>query len=43
LILVGLVVALLGSVLGAALLLRLHALAGQVSLDAAVSIGTGNR
>lgn len=35
LILVGLVVALLGSVLGAALLLRLHAQAGQVSLEAA--------
>jgi uncharacterized MnhB-related membrane protein len=33
LILVGLVVALVGSVLGAALLLRLHALAGQVSLE----------
>ncbi|WP_058554547.1 hydrogenase subunit MbhD domain-containing protein [Thiohalocapsa sp. ML1] len=35
LILVGLVVALLGSVLGAALLLRLHAAAGLVSLEPA--------
>ncbi|WP_201245359.1 hydrogenase subunit MbhD domain-containing protein [Halochromatium salexigens] len=33
LILIGLVVALLGSVLGAALLLRLHARAGQVTLN----------
>jgi uncharacterized MnhB-related membrane protein len=41
LILTGLVVALLGSVLGAALLLRLHAHAGRVTLDASADAGAG--
>lgn len=41
LIMVGLVVALLGSVLGARLLLRLHALAGQVTLKDIVSADPG--
>ena len=39
LIFIGLVVALLGSVLGAALLLQLHAQAGQVTLNAVFSSG----
>jgi uncharacterized MnhB-related membrane protein len=42
LILVGLVVALLGSVLGAVLLLRLHAQAGQVTLNAVFSVSSGS-
>ncbi|MEA3640481.1 MAG: hydrogenase subunit MbhD domain-containing protein [Lamprobacter sp.] len=41
LIFIGLVVALLGSVLGAALLLRLHAQGGQITLNAVYGAGAG--
>lgn len=42
LILVGLVVALLGSILGAVLLLRLHAQAGQITLSGPSPAGSGS-